>query len=66
MGASEQKLLAQFRMFKTEIPVEYHGQMIDKKRLSVLVVGGAGYIGSHAARKLRRRGYKISWRKALN
>ena len=31
--------------------------MMDKKRLSVLVVGGAGYIGSHAARELRRRGH---------
>lgn len=31
--------------------------MMDKKRLSVLVIGGAGYIGSHAARELRRRGY---------
>src|SRR5215831_7774598 len=40
-----------------ETPIEYHGQMIDKKRLGVLVVGGAGYIGSHAARELRRKGY---------
>jgi UDP-glucose-4-epimerase GalE len=57
MGASEQKLVAQFRMFKMTIPVEDQGRMIDKKRLSVLVIGGAGYIGSHAARELRRRGY---------
>jgi UDP-glucose-4-epimerase GalE len=27
--------------------------------LSILVVGGAGYIGSHAARALRRRGYAV-------
>jgi UDP-glucose-4-epimerase GalE len=27
--------------------------------LSILVVGGAGYIGSHAARALRRRGYEV-------
>ena len=40
MGASEQKLVAQFRMFKVEIPAEHRGQMMDKKRLSVLVVGG--------------------------
>jgi UDP-glucose-4-epimerase GalE len=31
--------------------------MIDKRRSAVLVVGGAGYIGSHAARELRRKGY---------
>jgi UDP-glucose 4-epimerase len=43
-------------MFKMKIPADYE-QMIDKKRSSVLVVGGAGYIGSHAARELRRRGY---------
>src|SRR5258708_36974872 len=27
--------------------------------LVVLVVGGAGYIGSHAARTLRRRGHEV-------
>jgi UDP-glucose 4-epimerase len=27
--------------------------------LAVLVVGGAGYIGSHAAHELRRRGYEV-------
>jgi UDP-glucose 4-epimerase len=27
--------------------------------LSILVVGGAGYIGSHTARALRRRGYEV-------
>jgi UDP-glucose 4-epimerase len=27
--------------------------------LSILVVGGAGYIGSHAARALRREGYGV-------
>jgi UDP-glucose-4-epimerase GalE len=27
--------------------------------LSILVVGGAGYIGSHAARALRRHGYEV-------
>ncbi len=27
--------------------------------LAILVVGGAGYIGSHAARALRRSGYKV-------
>ncbi len=27
--------------------------------MAVLVVGGAGYIGSHAARVLRRRGYEV-------
>ncbi len=32
--------------------------MADEKRTAVLVVGGAGYIGSHAARELRRRGYE--------
>jgi len=31
---------------------------MEKKRTSVLVVGGAGYIGSHAARELRRRGHQ--------
>src|SRR5436190_1368961 len=28
-------------------------------RLAVLVIGGAGYIGSHAAHVLRRRGYDV-------
>ena len=28
-------------------------------RLAVLVVGGAGYIGSHAAHALKRRGYEV-------
>jgi len=32
--------------------------MLDKRRSAVLVVGGAGYIGSHAARELRRKGYE--------
>ncbi|HXY02702.1 MAG TPA: UDP-glucose 4-epimerase GalE [Terriglobales bacterium] len=32
--------------------------MTDKRRSAVLVVGGAGYIGSHAARELRRKGYE--------
>src|SRR5690349_18720456 len=27
--------------------------------VSVLVIGGAGYIGSHAARVLRRRGHEV-------
>jgi UDP-glucose 4-epimerase len=27
--------------------------------MAILVVGGAGYIGSHAARALRRRGYEV-------
>lgn len=27
--------------------------------MSILVVGGAGYIGSHAARALRRQGYQV-------
>jgi len=27
--------------------------------LAVLVVGGAGYIGSHAAHVLRRKGYEV-------
>jgi UDP-glucose-4-epimerase GalE len=31
---------------------------MDKKGVAVLVVGGAGYIGCHAARELRRRGYE--------
>ena len=31
---------------------------MEKKRAAVLVVGGAGYIGCHAARELRRRGYE--------
>jgi UDP-glucose-4-epimerase GalE len=31
---------------------------MDKKGAAVLVVGGAGYIGCHAARELRRRGYE--------
>src|SRR5438067_13364165 len=30
-----------------------------EKNLAVLVVGGAGYIGSHAAHTLRRRGYDV-------
>jgi len=30
-----------------------------EKHLAVLVVGGAGYIGSHAAHALRRRGYEV-------
>jgi UDP-glucose-4-epimerase GalE len=29
------------------------------KQLVVLVIGGAGYIGSHAARTLRRRGHEV-------
>lgn len=33
--------------------------MLENKRASVLVVGGAGYIGCHAARELRRRGYEV-------
>jgi UDP-glucose 4-epimerase len=28
-------------------------------QLAILVVGGAGYIGSHAARVLKRRGYEV-------
>jgi UDP-glucose-4-epimerase GalE len=31
---------------------------MDSRRAAVLVVGGAGYIGCHAARELRRRGYE--------
>ena len=31
---------------------------MDNRRTAVLVVGGAGYIGCHAARELRRRGYE--------
>ena len=31
---------------------------MDRKRAAVLVVGGAGYVGCHAARELRRRGYE--------
>ena len=31
----------------------------ENKPLTVLVVGGAGYIGSHAARALRRRGHQV-------
>ena len=27
--------------------------------MAILVVGGAGYIGSHAARALRRSGYEV-------
>ena len=27
--------------------------------MAVLVVGGAGYIGSHAAHALKRRGYEV-------
>src|SRR5271170_397352 len=30
-----------------------------RKRVVVLVIGGAGYIGSHAARTLRRRGHQV-------
>jgi UDP-glucose 4-epimerase len=40
------------------LPLEYDGTMIDQRRSTVLVVGGAGYIGSHAARELRRKGYE--------
>ncbi|MBV8051297.1 MAG: UDP-glucose 4-epimerase GalE [Acidobacteriaceae bacterium] len=32
--------------------------MLDQRRSRVLVVGGAGYIGSHAARELRHKGYE--------
>lgn len=32
---------------------------MESKRASVLVVGGAGYIGCHAARELRRRGCEV-------
>lgn len=31
---------------------------MESKRAAVLVMGGAGYIGCHAARELRRRGYE--------
>ena len=31
----------------------------ENRRSTVLVVGGAGYIGSHAARALRRHGYSV-------
>src|ERR1700677_946086 len=30
-----------------------------REQLIVLVIGGAGYIGSHAARTLRRRGHEV-------
>src|SRR5215470_14925984 len=33
--------------------------VVFRRRLVVLVVGGAGYIGSHAAHTLRRRGYDV-------
>ena len=33
--------------------------MVGGNVLAILVVGGAGYIGSHAARALRRHGYDV-------
>jgi UDP-glucose 4-epimerase len=30
-----------------------------KEKMAILVLGGAGYIGSHAARALRRSGYEV-------
>jgi UDP-glucose-4-epimerase GalE len=32
---------------------------LEEEGLAVLVIGGAGYIGSHAARILQRRGYEV-------
>ncbi|MBO0910609.1 MAG: UDP-glucose 4-epimerase GalE [Acidobacteria bacterium] len=34
-------------------------ERLGRLNLTVLVVGGAGYIGSHAARVLRRKGYEV-------
>src|SRR5882724_5356666 len=39
--------------------LNYHGREFQGGDLAVLVVGGAGYIGSHAAHALRRRGYEV-------
>src|SRR6266480_5987804 len=39
--------------------LNYHGREFQGGDLAVLVVGGAGYIGSHAAHTLRRRGYEV-------
>jgi UDP-glucose 4-epimerase len=39
--------------------LKYHELSFSGGRLAVLVVGGAGYIGSHAAQVLHRKGYEV-------
>jgi len=50
--------LRSFRESDSRSAVEQN-QSKERSSLSVLVVGGAGYIGSHAARVLRRNGYEV-------
>src|SRR6266404_1001662 len=40
-------------------PLDRKRQLPKEVELSVLVIGGAGYIGSHAAHALKRRGYEV-------
>ena len=44
---------------KTHHPAQLNYDDAKEKNLAVLVVGGAGYIGSHAAQVLRRKGYEV-------
>src|SRR5205807_1549631 len=40
-------------------PLDRKRQLPKEVELSVLVIGGAGYIGSHAAHALKRKGYEV-------
>src|SRR5436853_1063743 len=40
-------------------PLDRKRQLPKEVELSVLVIGGAGYIGSHAAYALKRKGYEV-------
>jgi len=46
-------------LYKTHHSRQLNYDDAKEKNLAVLVVGGAGYIGSHAAQVLRRKGYEV-------